>query len=71
MLGPIIESLAKKLQGDITFAKLDVDANPTTAQRFSIQTIPNLLIFKNGRKVGDIIGALPEAQLLKELNAYR
>lgn len=71
MLGPIIESLAMKHQGDITFGKLDVDANTNTAQRFSIQTIPNLLIFKNGRKVGDIIGARPEAQLLKEINAYR
>jgi thioredoxin 1 len=71
MLGPIIESLAKKHQGDIVFAKLDVDANPKTAERFSIQTIPNLLIFKDGKKVGDIIGALPEAQLLKEITSYR
>jgi len=71
MLGPIIESLAKKLQGDITFGKLDVDTSTKTAQRFSIQTIPNLLIFKNGQKVGDIIGAMPEGQLLKELNTYR
>ena len=71
MLGPIIESLAKKHQGDIVFAKLDVDANPKTAERFSVQTIPNLLIFKDGKKVGDIIGAMPEAQLLKEITSYR
>ena len=71
MLGPIIENLAKKHQGDITFGKLDVDANIKTAERFSIQTIPNLLIFKDGQKVGDIIGAMPEAQLLKEINTYR
>lgn len=71
MLGPIIESLAQKHQGDIAFGKLDVDSNPSTAQRFGIQTIPNLLIFKDGQKVGDIIGAMPEAQLLKEINTYR
>jgi len=71
MLGPIIESLARKHQGDIAFGKLDVDTNASTAQRFSIQTIPNLLIFKDGRKVGEIIGAMPEDQLLKEINAYR
>jgi thioredoxin 1 len=71
MLGPIIENLAKKKQGDIVFAKLDVDGNPKTSSRFSIRSIPNLLIFKNGQKVGDIVGAMPEDKLLDRINTFK
>ena len=71
MITPIVEKLAKKLKGEITFGKLDVDSNPNTAAKFGIRSIPNLLVFKNGKKVGDIIGAMPETQLLKKINAYR
>ncbi len=71
MIGPIVEKLAKKLKGEITFGKLDVDNNPNTATRFGIRSIPNLLVFRNGKKAGDIIGAMPEAQLLKKINAYK
>lgn len=71
MLGPIIENMAKKHAGEIVFGKLDVDSNQKTATRFTIQTIPNLLVFKDGQKVGDIIGAMPEPQLLEKINAFR
>ncbi len=71
MLGPIIENLAKKHQGDIVFGKLDVDTNPATAAKYGIRTIPNLIVFKNGVKTGDIIGAMPEAMLITEINKYR
>ncbi len=71
MLGPIIESLAKKHQGDIVFGKLDVDTNPATSAKYEIRTIPNLLIFKNGIKAGDIVGAMPEAMLISEINKFR
>ncbi len=71
MLGPIIESMAKKHQGDIVFAKLDVDGNPQTASKYSIRSIPNLIVFKDGRKVGDIVGAMPENKLLERINTFR
>jgi thioredoxin 1 len=71
MLGPIVESLAKKQQGSIVFAKLDVDGNPQTASRFGIRSIPNLIVFKNGQKVGDIVGAMPEDKLLDRINTFK
>jgi thioredoxin 1 len=71
MLGPVLENLAKKNAGAIVFGKLDVDANPETARKFGIRSIPNLIIFKNGQKVGDIVGAMPEAKLLERINALK
>ncbi|HPC46773.1 MAG TPA: thioredoxin [Deltaproteobacteria bacterium] len=69
MLGPILENLAKKHKGEIVFAKLDVDQNPETARKFGIRSIPNLIVFKNGTKMGDIVGAMPEARLMERIRA--
>lgn len=71
MLGPIIEGMAKKHQGDIVFAKLDVESNPQTASKYGIRSIPNLIVFKDGLKVGDIVGAMPENKLLERINTFR
>jgi thioredoxin 1 len=71
MIGPVIEKLASSHKGEIFFGKLDVDSNPGTSARFNIRSIPNLLVFKEGEKVGDIIGAMPEDMLLEKINAYR
>jgi len=71
MIGPVIEKLASARRGDIVFGKLDVDSNPSTASRFNIRSIPNLLVFRNGEKAGDIVGAMPEEMLLKKIEAYR
>ena len=71
MIAPAIKNLAKKHQGSIVFGKLDVDSNSATAVKYGIRSIPNLIVFKNGQKVGDIIGAMPEDRLLDEINSYR
>jgi len=71
MVGPIIEKMARDHRGDIVFGKLDVESNRDTSSRFNILSIPNLLVFKEGQKVGDIIGAMPEEMLLGKINAYR
>ena len=63
MVAPVIEELAKDYAGRATFAKLDVDKNPAIARRFQIQSIPMILIFKNGRLVNQKLGALPRAML--------
>ena len=63
MVAPVIEELAKDYAGRATFGKLDVDRNPATARRFQIQSIPTILIFKNGRLVNQKLGALPRAML--------
>jgi thioredoxin 1 len=71
MLGPIIENLAGKLQGEVVFAKLDVESSPQTASKYGIRSIPNLLVFKNGEKVGDIVGAMPEDKLVERINGFK
>lgn len=60
MVAPIFENLAKKYKGDIVFAKINVDEEPDIASKYGIMSIPNFIIFKNGEKVGEIVGALPE-----------
>ncbi len=71
MIGPVIAKLASSQKGNIVFGKLDVDSNPDTSAKFNIRSIPNLLVFKDGNKVGDIVGAMPEAMLLEKINAFK
>ena len=63
MVAPVIEELARDYAGRMTFAKLDVDKNRATATRFNIQSIPTILIFKNGKLVDQKMGAMPKAML--------
>jgi thioredoxin 1 len=63
MVGPIIEELAKEMQGKIVFGKLNVDENPVTATKHQIMSIPTLLVFKDGTLIDRIIGAVPKDQL--------
>ncbi len=71
MVHPVVESLAKKHEGKIAFGKLNIDENRETASRFGIMSIPTLLVFKDGKNVDSIIGAMPEEALEEKLNAYR
>jgi len=70
MVSPIIDDLAVELQGKVVFGKLNVDNNHSTATKFGIMSIPSLLVFKNGKLVDKIIGAMPKQQLKDKLNAY-
>ena len=69
MIAPIVEELAEELDGQVDFAKLDVDSNPITAVTYGIRSIPALLIFKGGKPVEQIIGAVPKGQIKKKLDA--
>ena len=68
MLGPVIDELAKENEGKIVFSKLNVDDNPNKARQYGIMSIPTLIVFKKGVKKGEIVGALPKAELLKKIN---
>ena len=71
MIAPIVDDLASEKQGEIVFGKLDTDHNPAISNQYGIRSIPTLLVFKNGEKVGQIIGAKPKAALLKEIEAFK
>jgi thioredoxin 2 len=69
LIAPIIEQLAAELAGRVKVAKLNVEENPRTAARFSVQSIPTLLIFKQGREVDRLVGALPKPEILRRLQS--
>ena len=70
MIAPIIEELAGELQGKMKFGKVDVDSNQQTAMQYGIRSIPTLLIFKGGKVVDQIVGALPKKSLVEKINQH-
>lgn len=70
MIAPIVEEFAAQYGSKALFAKLNVDDNPTTAMRYSIQSIPTILIIKDGVEVERIVGALPRQQIEAVLRKY-
>ena len=69
MVAPIVERLAAEFAGRALVAKLDVDANPRTAQRYGVRGIPTLILFKDGREVDRLVGVQPEPLLRARLEA--
>lgn len=67
LIAPVIEELAKEYDGRMKFAKLDVDVNQKTAMEYGIRSIPTLLIFKDGKVVSSIIGAVPKPNLVSKI----
>ncbi|MCS7039100.1 MAG: thioredoxin [Caldilineales bacterium] len=63
MIAPTVESLAKEFDGKLVVGKLNVDENPRTASRYGIMSIPTLMIFRRGRAVDTIVGAVPASML--------
>jgi thioredoxin 1 len=70
MLTPILEELDEELKGKIQVAKLNVDENPQTARQFNVMSIPNLIIFKDGQKVGQIIAFQTKENLKKAVQKH-
>ena len=71
MVGPVINELAKEMQGKVVFGKLNVDENPATSTKHQIMSIPTLLVFKNGNLVERLVGAYPKEELKKKLEPYQ
>ena len=67
MVAPIIENLAKKYEGKIAFGKVNVDEERDIAMRFGIMSIPTIIIFKEGKVVEQIVGAMPEEMLEEKI----
>lgn len=69
MMGPVLEKLAQEYD-NIEVVKVDVDENPQLAQEAGIVSIPTLNLYVNGQVVTKVIGAVPKAKLVKELENY-
>jgi thioredoxin 1 len=70
IIGPIIEELASEYAGKMKFGKINVDENNSLASQFGVMSIPTLKIFKNGKVVGELIGAAPKQVLEEEIKKH-
>ena len=62
-IGPVLDELAGEYDGKLAIAKVNVDEQPATAEAFGIMSIPTMILFKDGKPAGRLVGALPKAQL--------
>ncbi len=69
MVAPILEELAEEYDGRLSIGKVDVDQNPKIAGRFSIMSIPTLLLFKDGKPVSHMVGLKSKDELKRSLDA--
>ena len=69
MIAPVLDQLAAESGGRYKIVKLNVDENPRTSAQFQIRSIPTMLIFKNGRVVDQIVGAVPKEAIASKIKA--
>ena len=70
MVAPVMEEIAKEYEGLVNIGKVNVDNELKTANEFAIHNIPTVLIFKDGKEVERIVGAVPKNHIIKKLKKY-
>ncbi|MFA6969767.1 MAG: thioredoxin TrxA [Gallionella sp.] len=70
MIAPILDEIAKEYAGRLTIAKLNVDENQQTPQKFGVRGIPTLMLFKNGNIEATKVGALSKSQLTAFIDSH-
>lgn len=70
MIAPIVAELATEYEGRLKVGKLDVDNNQEVSVKYGIRSIPTLLIFKDGKIIDQIVGAVPKASIVAKLNTH-
>jgi thioredoxin 1 len=66
-IAPTVEALAEQYKGKLKVGKMDVDHHQIVPQQYGIRSIPTLLIFKGGKVVGQVVGAVPRSKLEAEV----
>ena len=69
-IAPVLEELAGEQAGKLKIAKVDVDENQGLARQYGVQSIPTMIVFKDGVEVHRLVGARGKAQLLEDLSTY-
>lgn len=69
MLSPVLDEIAAELSGKLIVAKVNVDENQVTAQRYGILAMPTLSVFRNGEIISQVVGARPKRRLLADPSA--
>jgi len=70
IIAPVVEDISKEYAGKIKVGKLDTDSNQVTAAQFGISGIPTLLLFKQGKPVDRIVGAVPKKVIIEKLKNH-
>lgn len=70
MVAPVLEELSNEYKGQITITKLNVDENSQAASKYSVTSIPTLIVFKNGEVVERTVGASPKQHYMTMLNKH-
>jgi thioredoxin 1 len=68
-IAPTLDALAQELQGKVVVAKINIDENPATPNRYRVQGIPTLMLFKNGQVAATKVGSLPKGKLVEWINS--
>jgi thioredoxin 2 len=69
-IAPILDELAAEMSGKVRIAKLNIDENPITTERFRISSIPALLVMKGGKEMDRIVGVRPKSEIRQRLQPY-
>jgi len=64
---PVIDQLATDYEGRVKVVRVDVDANPTVSDKYGVREIPTFLFFKNGKKVGKLVGITPKNEFVNQI----
>ena len=70
MMVPVVDEMSEKFRGKIKFGKINIDDNQMLAQKFSVISIPNFVLFKDGKKVGQFVGAINSEEFEKKLRVF-
>lgn len=65
MLAPVLEEVAAEREGSLRIVSVDVDASPVTQTRYSVMSVPTMLIFVGGKPVRQVVGYMPKGRLLE------
>ncbi len=70
MIAPVVEEIAQEYDGKLKVGKLDVDNNPQVVMNFGVRSIPTLMVFKGGKVVEQIVGAVPKRNLMNKVTPH-
>lgn len=70
LIAPVVEEISNEYTGKFKVGKMDIDNNPNVAMKYGIRSIPTLLIFKDGKVVDQIVGAVPKNVITSKMDAH-
>lgn len=70
MMSPVLEEIGEKMKGKLKIGKVDVEENQMLASKFGVNSIPNFILFKNGKMIEQFIGSMPAEELEEKIKKH-